>query len=129
MFKRYLHESDLLSENQVPVMFLLNEAANIDIIGFVQNLCCGIGSSYDFSTCAFYDELDEYDKNDTPEYAGLWIGNEGNEEIIVSYNDLYYYLEILYKRFDSDNYPELEKLHSLLDSFRLRYNSEVSKGS
>ena len=59
-------------------------------------------------------------------YRANWGGNEGNEEIIVSYNDLYYYLEILYKRFDSDNYPELEKLHSLLVSFRLRYNSEVS---
>ena len=90
MYNIYLKEEDLLNAEQFPVIALINEAANSDILGFVENLNSGIGSGYDYSNCSFWNDLDEYDQAHTPKFDGLWISNEGGEEVIISYKKLLY---------------------------------------
>ena len=100
---------------------LINEAANSDIIEFVENLANGVGSGFNYSNCSFWDDLDEYDQANTPKFDGLWVSNEGGEEVIVSFDDVFYYLETLYSRLANEKYGKLSELRQLLDSFRTNY--------
>ena len=100
---------------------LVNEAANSDIIEFAENLSNGIGSGYNYSNCSFWDDLDEYDQANTPKFDGLCVSNEGGEEVIVSFNDVSYYLETLYSRLADEKYGKLSELRQYLDAFRISY--------
>ena len=121
MYTIYLTEADLLSAKQFPVTALINEAANSDIIEFVENLANGIGSGYNYSSCSFWDDLDEYEQANTQKFDGLWIGNEDGEEVVVSFTDVSYYLEILYSRLANEKYSRLCELRQLLEAFRTAY--------
>lgn len=121
MYTIYITDADLLKAEQFPVAALINEAANADIIEFVENLANGVGSGFNYSNCSFWDDLDEYDQANTPKFDGLWVSNEGGEEVIVSFDDVFYYLETLYSRHANEKYGKLSELRQLLDSFRTNY--------
>ena len=117
MYNFYLTTEDLLKSEDFPVVALLNEACNTDIIVFVNNLCDGIGSGYNYSNCSFWDDLDEYEQSNIQKFDGLWISNEGNEDVIISLQDFDYYLELLYQRLLGVDFPSISKLRALLDRF------------
>ena len=121
MYTIYITDADLLKAEQFPVAALINEAANADIIEFIENLANGVGSGFNYSNCSFWDDLDEYDQANTPKFDGLWVSNEGGEEVIVSFDDVFYYLETLYSRLANEKYGKLSELRQLLDSFRTNY--------
>lgn len=121
MYTIYIADADLLKAEQFPVAALINEAANADIIEFVENLANGVGSGFNYSNCSFWDDLDEYDQANTPKFDGLWVSNEGGEEVIVSFDDVFYYLETLYSRLANEKYGKLSELRQLLDAFRAKY--------
>lgn len=121
MYTIYITDADLLKAEQFPVAALINEAANADIIEFVENLANGVGSGFNYSNCSFWDDLDEYDQANTPQFDGLWVSNEGGEEVIVSFDDVFYYLETLYSRLANEKYGKLSELRQLLDAFRTNY--------
>ena len=121
MYRFYLTEENLLKAEQFPMVALINEAANSDIIEFVENLVNGVGSGYNYSNCSFWEDLDEYDQANTSKFDGLWVTNEGGEEVIVSFNDVSYYLEMLYSRLTNEKYDKLYELRELLDAFKIAY--------
>lgn len=121
MFDVYLKDDDLLNAEQFPVIALINEAANSDIIEFVNNLVKGVGSGYNYSSCSFWNDLDEYEQANKQEFDGLWVGNEAGEEVIASFKDLLYYLEALYFRLAVEKYDRISDLRKLIDSFKEKY--------
>ena len=121
MYIIYLKEEDMLKSEHYPVAPLLNEAYYFGIIEFLQALVEGFGSGYDFSSCTFWDEMDEYDQTHVPKYEGLWIVLENDEEVILSYKDFLYYLELLYDRLKADNFSKLSEVRELIDEFKAKY--------
>ena len=124
MYNIYLKEQDLLKADQFPVIALLNEAANSNIIKFAENLAKGIGSGYNYSSCSFWEDLDEYDQTNTPKFDGLLVTNEAREEIIISYKDLLYYLEMLYSRLDNGDLSRLNELRAILDTIKTTFHQD-----
>ena len=98
MYKIYLKEEDLLNDTDFPIIAHLNEASNSDFILFLQNLNNGTGSGYEYTCSNFGDDLDEYDKSQIEKFEGLEIGTQADEEIILSYDDLLYYIKLIRKR-------------------------------
>ena len=96
--KIYLKEEDLLKDTDFPIIAHLNEASNSDFILFLQNLNNGTGSGYEYTCSNFWDDLDEYDKSQIEKFEGLEIGTQADEEIILSYDDLLYYIKLIRKR-------------------------------
>lgn len=124
MYNIYLKEEDLLRADQFPVIALLNEAANSNIIEFAENLAKGIGSGYNYSNCSFWEDLDEYDQANTLKFDGLLVTNEAGEEIIISYKDLLYYLETLYSRLDNGDFSRLNELRAILDTIKTTFRQD-----
>ena len=102
MYKIYLKEEDQLKDSDFPIIAHLNEAANSDFILFLQNLNNGTGSGYEYTCSNFWDDLDEYDKSQIEKFEGLEIGTQADEEIILSYDDLLYYIKLIRKRIITD---------------------------
>ncbi len=121
MYIIYLKEEDLLTKEHIPVAALINEAANSDIIEFVNNLVNGVGSGYNYSNCSFWNDLDEYDQSNTKKFEGLRVSNEAGEEVIISYGDLLHYLETICARLAEEKYDRITVLQELLDSFKKTY--------
>ncbi len=116
MYKIYLKEEDQLKDSDFPIIAHLNEAANSDFILFLQNLNNGTGSGYEYTCSNFWDDLDEYDKSQIEKFEGLEIGTQADEEIILSYDDLLYYIKLIRKRIitDKESAGVLDKLISNL---------------
>ena len=121
MFTIYLKDEDLLKPNHFPVVALLNEACNTDIIEFVENLTKGVGSGFNYSNCSFWNDLDEYEQKNKPKFDGLWVSNEAGEEVVVSFQELQYYLETLYQHLFAAHFANLPQLRRTLNDFEAKY--------
>ena len=125
MFTTILKEEDALKENHFPVIALLNEAYNTDIIGFIQELIQGIGSGYNYTTCSFWEELDDYDKERIAYYDGVMIETEDGEELYLSMSELFVYLALLKNKVSLTNSDLSNKISLLLDEYRIVYTDTL----
>lgn len=120
MYKIYLKEEDQLKDTDFPIIAHLNVAANSDFILFLQNLNNGTGSGYEYTCSNFWDDLDEYDKSQIEKFEGLEIGTQADEEIILSYDDLLYYIKLIRKRIITDKQSEVA-IDKLISNFSKKY--------
>ena len=120
MYKIYLKEGDQLKDTDFPIIAHLNEAANSDFILFLQNLNNGTGSGYEYTCSNFWDDLDEYDKSQIEKFEGVEIGTQADEEIIVSYEDLLYYIKLVKNRIITDKQSALV-IDKLISNFSKKY--------
>ena len=120
MYKIYLKEGDQLKDTDFPIIAHLNEAANSDFILFLQNLNNGTGSGYEYTCSNFWDDLDEYDKSQIEKFEGVEIGTQADEEIIVSYEDLLYYIKLVRNRIITDKQSALV-IDKLISNFSKKY--------
>ena len=116
MYKIYLKEEDMMKDTDFPIIALINEACNTDIVEFILNLSKGIGSGYNYTNCMFWDELDEYDKLTISHYEGLQVSTENGEEVITSKEEVITYLKIASDRLKEEGFPDTDKLRNLIES-------------
>ena len=121
MYTIILKENDMLNEKHFPVIALLNEAYNSDIIGFIKDLNRGIGTGYNYATCSFWEELDDYDKEQVARYDGVLIETDDGEELCLSMKELLYYLVLLQNRILSVNMELFDKISVILDEYKAIY--------
>ena len=98
MYIIYLKEEDQLKDTDFPIIAHLKEAANSDFIQFLQNLNNGTGSGYEYTCSNFWDDLDEYDQSQREKFDGVEVGTQADEEIVLSYDELLYYIRLIRKR-------------------------------
>jgi hypothetical protein len=114
MYNIYLKDDDMLQPNHFPVIALVNEAYNSDPVSFIKNLSKEIGSGYNYTTCSFWSELDEYDQGQINKYEGLLVETENGDEVIVSMKEIIHYLEIATVRYVSASKTDCPELISQL---------------
>ena len=125
MFTTILKEEDALKENHFPIIALLNEAYNTDIIGFIKELTQGVGSGYNYATCSFWEELDDYDKERIAYYNGVMIETEAGEELYLSLRELFIYLVLLKNKVSLENSDLSNKISLLLDEYKTVYKDAL----
>ena len=125
MFTTILKEEDALKENHFPIIALLNEAYNTDIIGFIKELIQGVGSGYNYTTCSFWEELDDYDKERIAYYNGVMIETEAGEELYLSLRELFVYLVLLKNKVSLENSDLSNKISLLLDEYKIVYKDAL----
>ena len=112
----YLNESDLNDHNKYPLIIYLNAASCMGILTFIETITnedCGI--TYENVGGYFWSELDEYEKSQIEPYEGILITYMIDEyEVIISYEELVYYLKLLVSRMHMPKEKEnraLELIH------------------
>ena len=120
MYIIYLKEEDQLKDTDFPIIAHLNEAANSDFIQFLQNLNNRTGYGYEYSSSNFWDDLDEYDQNQREKFDGVEVGTQADEEIVLSYDELLYYIRLIRKRIITSKQNEAV-MDRLISSFSGKY--------
>ena len=120
MYIIYLKEEDQLKDTDFPIIAHLNEAANSDFIQFLQNLNNRTGSGYEYTCSNFWDDLDEYDQNQREKFDGVEVGTQVDEEIVLSYDELLYYIRLIRKRIITSKQNEAV-MDKLIRSFSRKY--------
>jgi hypothetical protein len=118
MYNILLKETDMIAESHFPVIALINEAFNSDPVEFVNNLIHSIGSGYNYASCSFWAELDDYDKASTDKFDGIMVNTEDGGEIVVSISDFVHYIEIACERLASCDYQDLKTLKNSVDALK-----------
>ena len=114
MYNILLKETDMMAESHFPVIALINEAFNADPVEFVNNLADGVGSGYNYASCSFWEELDDYDKSSIDKFDGIMVSTEDGDEVVVSINDFIHYLEIACERLASNGTQQHRALKTII---------------
>ena len=125
MYIILLKEEDMVKENHFPIIAHINEAYNNDLLEFIEYMIKGIGVGYDYTCSSFWDELDDYDKENTKKYDGLMIETEDDEKVILSMSELLYYLELARKQLSGIDQAIAKNIESSIDKFKENYKNEL----
>ena len=121
MYTILLKEEDMIKENHFPIIAHINEAYNNDLLEFIEYMIKGIGVGYDYTCSSFWDELDDYDKENTEKYDGLMIETEDDEKVILSMAELLYYLELTQERLSDIDQAVTKNSKVYIDKFKTTY--------
>lgn len=125
MFQFILNEEDKLKENHFPIIAHINEAYNSNLIGFMQCINNGIGTGYDYTCSSFWNELDDYDKENIAHYDGIMIETEDGEELCLSMKEMLDYLMLLQSKLAAANSELAGKMTVLLDEYKTVYKDTL----
>jgi hypothetical protein len=117
MYQFFLTEKDQKQRDHFPIISLINEACNIDMMEFLGQICSGVGIGYNFSNCTFWNDLDDYEKKSIPQFDGVLVSTIAGEEVIATRDDILYYLGIALERIELTD-AEKRETSKLLDRYR-----------
>lgn len=80
----------------------------------------GFGENY--GACNFWNDVDEYDKENTPFYEGAEFGLHNGEDVIIGYKELLYYLEIVCAGYCEDHPEDSKIIREYINNFKHRNN-------
>lgn len=123
MYMILLKEEDMMKENHFPIIAHINKAYNNNLIEFIECVLKGVGVVYDYTCSSFWNELDDYDKENTEKYDGLMIETEDDEKVILSTSELLYYLELTQNRLSDIDQAITKKLKVYIDKFKTAYKN------
>lgn len=122
MFTIYLKESDMLTPKHFPVIATINEGCNSNFEAFIDNICNDIGYSGNYGDCTFWNDLDEYDHDNTEYYIGAEFSTVDDESIIISYNEILYYIRIVCDIYTVEHPESISNISTILATYKTKHN-------
>ncbi len=102
-------ENEWLEQSHLPVSVIINSISDNDFLKVVQNICEAHSWGGNFGAVNFWNDLDEYDKTFYSEqFEGAEFSLFSGETAIISYCELYYYIELACKKY-CESFPCDEK--------------------
>lgn len=112
-----LQEKDLLEQIHFPVIAFFNAVPISNFMRAVEQMSVGIGTGINAVDCSFPDDVEE----DEEKFDGVRFSLH-DEEVILSYETFYYYLNLACKNY-VDAFPDVRiELEKYLANIRDRYN-------
>lgn len=116
-----IETKELLDKSHFPVKGLFDMVSDSRFIEVLEGLSKGEGFGENYGACVFWNDLDDYDKENTPGYEGAEFGLHDGEEITIGYEDLFYYLTIIGGKY-CEKFPEqTKKINQILSDCKIRY--------
>lgn len=126
MYTILLKEEYMMKESHFPIIAHINEAYNNNIMDFIDCMIRGIGVGYNYTCSSFWNELDDFDKENTPEYDGLLIETEADERVILSIPELLHYLELTGKCLSDISSPHTDDFEEKIGKFKIAYKGKLN---
>lgn len=116
-----LLDKDMLSEQHFPIKAVFDMVSDDRFIRILEGISEGRGFGENYGACVFPDDLDEYDLATSGTLEGVEFGLHNGEEIIVDYETLLYYLNIVCDGYIQD-YPDDK---AVTERFLERYKKKL----
>ncbi len=131
LHKKALFEQDemlTLNHEGVYVVFSCNRCKNFS--NALETLADGIGLAEEMCGCEFWSDIDDYGRyaEHIEQFEGCRFTLHGTSPVVLSYEELYYYMDLAVKwhiKNYSDKPEYVERLNNALAAYRERFlNSE-----
>lgn len=113
-----ISDSELLSNKHFPVKAVFNMVPDCRFKNIIQSISCNHGFGENYGSCVFWNDLDDYDKSNIQFYEGAEFGLNDGEEIIISYEELLYYLNVVCSKYCEDNPEDLAVINNYIKKFK-----------
>ena len=125
----WIKDSDLLMESHFPVADVFFDAgsyaASYGFLKFLKCLSEHVGWAGNFGGCSFWEDLDEYDREQIDYFDGVLFSTGNGDEIVISYSELYYYMKLACERYLQVRPNDAEKVNGILEAFRERHSIQA----
>lgn len=116
-----LTDEELLDKSHFPVKALFDMVSDTRFLKVIEGISQGKGFGENYGACVFWNDLDEYDRQETEKYEGAEFGLNSGEEIIIDYNNLYYYLKIICHKYIEDFPNSTNNIDKILRTYHNQY--------
>lgn len=116
-----IQTEELLSECHYPVKALFDMVSDERFVPVIEGIGQGKGFGENYGACVFWNDLDEYDKQEIEEYEGAEFGLHNGDEIIIDYSSLYYYLNKICTDYIEDFPNSKNKIDIILKKYEKKY--------
>lgn len=116
-----IEEDELLNKNHFPVKALFDMVSDARFVKVIEGISKGTGFGENYGACVFWNDLDDYDKENIEKYEGAEFGLNNGEEIIIGYLDIFYYLEIVCEKYCKKFPEDSQKINVLLKNYKEKY--------
>ncbi len=121
-----IEDEELINKSHFPIKAVFDMVSDARFMEVLTGLSRGRGFGENYGACVFWNDLDDYDKEYTPQYEGAEFGLHNGEQIIIGYQDLFYYLTIICKKYCKEFPEETRKVETLLNSCKEQYKIHIS---
>ena len=115
-----INDVELLSANHYPVKAMFDMVADSRFKRVVQLLSNNIGFGEEYGDCCFWGDLDEYDQANTEFFDGVEFGIEDEERVVISYEELLYYLKIACAGYCEDHPEDTPIILQYIEDYKTR---------
>ena len=105
-----IEDNELLEQSHYAVKVLFDMVSDERFEKVIWGICNNIGFGENYGECVFWDDLDDYDKANTEFYEGAEFGLNSGEEVIITPKELFYYLNIVCKKYCKDYSKDEEEI-------------------
>lgn len=116
-----IEDEELINKNHFPIKALFDMVSDIRFVQVIDGISKGIGFGENYGACVFWNDLDDYDKENNEQYDGAEFGLNNGEEIIIGYQDLFYYLIIVCNKYCKQFPERTEEINKILDNYKKKY--------
>lgn len=117
-----LHEDDMLNDTHFPVICFFGVISNSDrFLRIIDHLSNGVGYGYEFASCTFPDDLDDYDIAQGLMFDGVEFALHNGESVVLSYKEFYWYLKKACENYLKKYPSESDTIQLILRRVRKKY--------
>ncbi len=129
MNKEIILNTDLKDERDIIIKDTINSFYRRNFLfTILKSISEGYGFGDDIINIIYWRDLDEYDRQDYDrsfEKIGMEL-SYFDDEIVIPYDDLYYYLEIAFKRYVQEIPQQKEELEKYTIEIKVKFNEYKS---
>ena len=120
MRKFRIEEMDLLRDDHFPVKAMFNMVRDNRFKSIVKSLSNNSGFGEEYGDCCFWGDLDDYDQANTEFFDGVefWLHND--ERVVISYEELLYYLKIACAGYCEDHPEDTAVINQYIEDYKKR---------
>ena len=117
-----IEENDLLRDDHFPVKAMFNMVRDNRFKSIVKSLSNNSGFGEEYGDCCFWGDLDDYDQANTEFFDGVefWLHND--ERVVISYEELLYYLKIACAGYCEDHPEDTAIISQYIEDYKKRNN-------
>lgn len=120
-----IEDDELLNKSHFPVKTLFDMVSDERFIKVIEGISKGTGFGENYGVCVFWNDLDDYDKENIERYQGAEFGLNSGEEITIGYQDIFYYLKIVCEKYCKKFPNNSQKINILLKNYKEKYTKNT----
>lgn len=120
-----INNQELLSTTHFPVKMLFDMVTDERFKDTIKSISCNRGFGENYGACLFWNDLDDYDKQNMPMYEGAEFGLHSGETVIIDAKEVLYYLEVVCNKYCKKHPKDIEIMNEYINQFKRTNNLNV----